>query len=140
VSIAYRLDSLHGLTVVVWDGVISGDEAEDHVRAMRGDPGWPPGPRHLLDATTARSVPTVANTKLVEMAAEAADTNRIRFAVVANRFADSAAAFQRRASAEGVQDVAVFADVSAASAWLGVDLRSVRTALGHVRRELRDRH
>ena len=139
-SIAYRLDSSHGLTIVVWDGMITGDEAEDHVRVMREDPGWPPGPRHLLDATTATAVPTVANTKLVEMAAEAADTNRIRFAVVANRFADTAEVFQRRAAAEGVHDVAVFTDISAASAWLGVDLPSVRTTLGHIRRELRDRH
>ena len=138
--IAYRLNGQLGLSVVVWDGVITGDAAEDHVRSMRTDPEWPPGPRHLLDATTATSVPTVANTKLVEMAAEAADTNRIRFAVVTNRFADIAAVFQRRASAEGVEDVAVFADISAASAWLGVDLPSVRKTLGHVRRELRDRH
>lgn len=72
-AIGYRLDTTLGLTVVVWDGAVTGDEAEDHVRRLRADPGWPPGPKHLLDTTTAVLIPNVANTKLVEMLVDAAD-------------------------------------------------------------------
>jgi hypothetical protein len=64
---------------------------EDHVGNMRADPAWPPGPCHLLDTTTATAVTNIANTKLVEVAAEAAATNRRRYVVVVHRFAETAA-------------------------------------------------
>lgn len=84
VAIAYRIYKTLGLTLVVWDGNVTGDEAEDQVRTLREDPDWPPGPLHLLDVTSVTEPPIVANTKLVEMLAELADAHQIRFVLVAN--------------------------------------------------------
>ena len=137
-TIGYRIYKTLGLTLVVWDGDITGDEAEDQIRTLRADPDWPPGPLHLLDTTTATSAPRVANTKLVEMLTEIAEKKVIRFAVIANGDATGeAAGFQSEATTAGVSQVIVFNDVSAACSWLGIDLPATRATLADLRRELR---
>ena len=135
--IGYRLDKTLGLTAVVWDGAVTGDEAEGHVRRLVADPDWPPGLSHVLDTTTALSIPNVANTKLVEMLVDAAYGRRIRFALVAMAGFPEAARFQRAVLAGGVMDVLVFGDLLTACTWLGSDLAAVRTTLGTLRRDLR---
>ena len=52
-GIAYRSDHGLGLTVIVWDGVISPDDWRSHVRQMTGDPSWPVGRLGILDASAA---------------------------------------------------------------------------------------
>jgi hypothetical protein len=137
-AIAYRLDHALGLTLVVWDGAVSGDDAEDHVRSLFDDDEWPPGRLHLLDATTATQVPIVANTKLVDLAANAAQTKRVRFAVVQNMGFEEATYFEREAAARGLSQVIVFNDLVTACTWLGLDGPSIRTTIAEMRRELRE--
>jgi hypothetical protein len=137
-GIRYRLDKALGLTLVVWDGVVSGDEAEGHVRSLFDDPEWPPGPLHLLDGTTVASAPTVANTKLVELAVNAAETRRIRFALVQHMGFDEATYFEREASARGLSQVIVFNDLATACTWLGLDVAAIRTTTADMRREIRE--
>lgn len=137
VTIGYRIYKTLGLTLVVWDGRITGDEAEDHVRALRADPDWPPGPLHLLDTTSVASAPIVANTKLVEMLDEIAEARLIRFAVVARGALAEATQFQTEATAVGVSRVVVFSDLAAACSWLDIDLPATRTTLDDLRGELR---
>jgi len=139
VAIAYQLYKALGLTVVVWDGVVTGYDAEEQVRRLRADPDWPPGPLHVLDVTSVSSVLTVADTKLIEMLAEMADTRQIRFAVIANDAFDEAARFQEAASAVGVSRVIVFNELSTACTWLGLEVTATRAALGALRSELRER-
>jgi hypothetical protein len=118
---------------------VSGDEAEDQVRKLKSDPDWPPGPLHLLDTTTVTSAPLVANTKLVEMLNEIAESRLIRFAVIASGdSANEAVKFQAEVTALGVSQVIVFNDVSAACSWLGIDLPATRATLADLRRELRE--
>ena len=138
VGIGYRIYKTLGLTLVVWDGEVSGDEAEDQVRKLKLDPDWPPGPLHLLDTTTVTSAPLVANTKLVEMLNEIAESRLIRFAVIASGdSANEAVKFQAEVTVLGVSQVIVFNDVSAACSWLGIDLPATRATLADLRRELR---
>jgi len=139
VAIAYRLDHALGLTLVVWDGVVTGYDAEEQARRLRADPDWPPGSLHVLDVTSVSSVPTVADTKLVEMLAEMAETRQIRFAVIASDAFAEATRFQEAASAVGVSRVIVFNELSTACTWLGVDLTATRAALSALRNELRER-
>jgi hypothetical protein len=109
VSIGYRTYKTLGLSLVVWDGDVTGDEAEDHVRRLRADAGWPPGPLHLVDTTTVTSAPNVANTKLTEMSVEIAEGRSIRFALIAVSGAfEEATKFQAAATAAGVSEVIVF--------------------------------
>ena len=136
-GIGYRIDEALGLTVVVWDGAVTGDEAEDHVRSLRAEPDWPPGRLHLLDATSVTSVPRVRDTKLVEMLGDIAEWRRIRFAVVATDAFEEATSFQQAAAALGVSHVIVFNELTTACGWLGVELASIRVILGELRRELR---
>ena len=137
-GIGYRIDKALGLTLVVWDGVISGDEAEDHVRGLFDDPDWPPGRMHLLDATSVTSVPKLANTKLVDLAVNAAETRRIRFALVQQMGFDEATYFEREASARGLSQVIVFNDIATACTWLGLEVGSIRATVADMRRELRE--
>ena len=138
-GIGYRLDRSRGLTLVVWDGAITGDDAEDHVRSLFDDPEWPPGPLHLLDATSAASVPIVANTKLVDLAVNAAETRRVRFALVQHMGFDEATYFEREASSRGLSQVIVFNDISTACTWLGLDVGPIRATVTEMRREIRAR-
>ncbi len=137
-TIGYRIYKTLGLTLVVWDGDISGDEAEDHVRRLRDDADWPPGPLHLLDTTSVTSAPMVANTKLLEMLNEIAESKQIRFAVVTSGSArEQAAKFQTETTALGITQVIVFNDLSAACSWIGIDFAAARSTLEDLRRELR---
>ena len=62
-AIGYRIDKTLGLTVVVWDGAVTGDEAEDHVRRLADAVTWPPttteiapeGPSMFTDEATIES-------------------------------------------------------------------------------------
>ena len=136
-AIAYRIYKTLGLTLVVWDGNVTGDEAEDQVRTLREDPDWPPGPLHLLDVTSVTEPPIVANTKLVEMLAELADAHQIRFALVATGASDEGARFQNAATAAGVSRVIVFSDLAPACSWLEIDLSATTSILDTLRRQLR---
>ena len=118
--------------------MVTGTEAEDHVRRLFDDPNWPPGPLHLLDATTVTSAPTVANTKLVDLAVNAAETRRIRFALVQHMGFDEATYFEREASEHGLSQVIVFNDLSTACTWLGLEVGRTRTVVADIRREIRE--
>lgn len=137
-AVAYQLDDALGLTLVLWDGMVTGHDAEEQVRRLRADPYWPPGSLHLLDATSVSSVPTVADTKLIEMLAEMAETRQIRFAVIASDAFVEATRFQPAASAVGVSRVIVFNELSTACTWLGIDLTATRSTLATLRSELRE--
>jgi hypothetical protein len=137
VTIGYRIYKTLGLTLVVWDGNITGDQAEDGVRRLRADKDWPPGPLHLLDTTSVTSAPIVANTKLIEMLNEIAESKAIRFAVVASGALAEATNFQKEATAIGVTQVVVFSDLSAACSWLDIDFDATRTTLDDLRSSLR---
>jgi len=137
VPIAYRIHKSLGLTVVVWDGVVTGDDAEDHARRLFADPDWPPGPRHLLDATTATSVPVTADTTLVDLVADVAETRLIRFALVENTGFAEATKFEEAASARGITHIIVFNDVSTACGWLDIDVAAARSVIDELRRGLR---
>jgi hypothetical protein len=137
VAIEYRLDRTLGLTLVVWDGVVTGHDAEEQVRRLRADPEWPPGRLHLLDLTSVSTVPTVGETRLVEMLAEMAEMRQIRFAVIAGDAFAEATRFQEAASGVGVTHVIVFNELATACAWLGIDFGETRTALHGLRNGLR---
>jgi hypothetical protein len=137
VTIGYRIYKTLGLTLVVWDGNITGDEAEDGVRRLKDDPEWPPGPLHLLDTTSVTSAPIVANTKLLEMLNEIAEAKLIRFAVVASGALAEATRFQKEATEIGVSQVVVFSDLSAACSWLDIDFDATRSTLDDLRGQLR---
>jgi len=140
VAIGYRLDKPLGLTLVVWDGDITGEEAEGHARRLLADPEWPPGPLHLLDATSATSVPITADTKLVDIVAGAAKTRQIRFALVEHHGFTQAVNFERAASDRGVSRVIVFNALIGACGWLGLDLAVIGPIIDELRRDLRAAH
>jgi len=122
---------------VVWDGAVTGDEAEDHVRGLLADPDWPPGPKHLVDTTTTTAIPNIANTKLVELLVQATTMHHIRFAIIADIHFVEASRFQRAAKVSGVSEVLVFNDLTTACTWVRADLAAVRTILGDLRHRLR---
>ena len=135
-AIGYRLDKALGLTLVVWHGAVTASDAEDHVRGLFDDPEWPPGPRHLLDATSVTAVPIIANTKLVDLAVNAVEAKRVRFAVVQNMATDDASFFEREATERGLSQVIVFGGLANVCAWLGLNLAATQASVDDLRRSL----
>ncbi len=132
--IAYRTIPGLGLTVSVWDGIITAQDSLDYVLRVAADHDWPPGPLGLVDMRTllefAPPDPHVA-AELLD-ASDKADTVR-RIAVLALLVGD-----QPRT---GLGDelglhAERFGDLGAACSFLGVPPHHVEPILAEVRADL----
>jgi hypothetical protein len=133
--IVYRADRALGCTVVVWDGDFSSRDMQQQLRRMAGDPDWPPGPRHLIDGTTIGTI-TLPEPDLLELLY--AGTNlvgKMRIAaILQSDFVDAAGVPYATATHEF--HVATFADVNAASDYLGLDSFGVQRVIDELRQQL----
>ena len=55
-GIGYRINPDLGLTVEVWDGVITPEECRHHLIELAEDTRWPPGRLEIIDLTTLRDL------------------------------------------------------------------------------------
>jgi hypothetical protein len=139
-AIASEYLEAEDLLVIVWDGVVTGDEWEEFARGrIAADPRWPPGARRLVEVTTLD--PSSLTPADVEANAElyrdrAANMIGTRTAIVAARAWDIATEYERRIDRLGAQTV-VFNYLSEACGWLGLDADRVRGVVTRLRRDLR---
>jgi hypothetical protein len=140
-GIAYCCDKDIGITVTVWDGVVTPEEWRAHIRRQDADPDWPTGPAFLGQLTTARGLSAFDASVVDEMRAlyrdRAKQLARIRSAVVSDRaFGASGQLEQAVAETSGVRNI-MFNDVATACMWLGVDVSAVQTIIDRLRASLR---
>jgi hypothetical protein len=133
--IGYRGDRSLGCTIAVWDGDLTGEDMHDQLFRLASDPEWPPGPRHLVDATTLGRV-ILPDLELVELLYEGTNLvnkTRIAFVVSADFFAADRPLFQR---ATYEFDAATFADLDRACEYLDLDITAVRSIIHSLRHQL----
>jgi hypothetical protein len=138
-GIAYRLDPVLGLTVTVFDGVITGEEWIQEVRELFADPAWPAGRLSLTDLRTADSHLLTAEHRqeIYEInQAHAKQLVGMKSAAIAGMHFDEAREFERGNRQSGMRLIA-FDDVGPACAWLGIDAAAVNPILAEMRAQLR---
>jgi hypothetical protein len=140
-GIAYKIDPEAGVTYVVYDGIVTGEDFIAHTHRLIADPAWPPGRRlHLTDMTT-QSAPHTLSPETIRSAADmwAPHTERIkklRLAAVANDAFSNAQIFESTMNPHG-PTIIVFNTLSTACVWLGIDADRAYEALRNLRQEYR---
>lgn len=138
-GIAYRLDQGLGLTLTVFDGVITGEEWRTKVRALFADPAWPPGRLNLTDLRTADSSLLTAADRNEIYAINAHHANQLvgmKSAAIAGVHFDETREFERGNRPSGIRLIA-FDDLGPACAWLGIDAALVGPMITVLRDEMR---
>jgi len=140
-GIAYRCDSATGLSVEVWDGEVSAEQARQHVEQLAADPQWSESRRLVTDLTSmaAESRPTpeqiagLADAFLQELAYLVGD---VKWSVIADRAFDDVLGFGAHIKHE-VRRMIVFNNLATASVWLGIEPSDVQPVIDDLRRRLR---
>jgi hypothetical protein len=140
-GIAYRCDSATGLSVEVWGGDVSADQARRHIEQLAADPQWSQSRRIVTDLTSmaADSRPTpdqIAELAAVFLRELAYLVGDVKWAVIADRTFDDALGFGAHIKHE-VRRMIVFNSLATASVWLGIDPGDVQPVLDDLRVRLR---
>jgi len=138
-GIAYRLDQGLGLTLTVFDGVVTGDEWRATVREIFDDPDWPPGRLNLTDLRTADSslITEADRNDIYEINARHANQLvGMKSAAIAGVHFDETREFERGNRPSGIRLIA-FDDLGPACAWLGIEAALVAPMVTALRDELR---
>ena len=139
-SIVYRVDQERGITFVVWDGVVTGNDFLDHVRRMLADPAWPTtGRMHLSDLRTA-TVDDSIDESVLKQAADLFGAHpkiaNLRAAIVAGDAFVKAGIFERLIT-RYQPFVFVFNTLHPACGWLGIEVADAQRTLESLRTEAR---
>ncbi len=136
-GIGYRIDPDLGLTVVVWDGRVTGEDCRRHLITLAEDTRWPPGPRQITDVSSLRDfVP--ADPELIDILAEGLDVigdlKLVLVVTAGGLYPESEARFKATRDSATM----IFTDLDRASRYLSVDEATVRAMVDEVREELRE--
>jgi hypothetical protein len=142
-GIAFRVDPATGMTVSVWHGNVSAEDALRHMRDLWATPEWGSGARILSDLTGVSSSALPPLDQVAELAAAFANlidgrTRKASWAVVANLGYQHASQFADAIRHE-VRRVMVFSDLVSACLWLGVDAEALRPVIESLRIEVQTR-
>ena len=139
-GIAYRLEKQLSLMTTVWDGAISADAWQQHLREMLDDPDWPSVTRNLTDLRSA-DLSAISDANRVEAVAmygpHAHHVRGKKSAVVAGDNFDRARSFESHNEPAGLRLI-VFNDLFNACTWLGIDTSTALDTLEALRTEARD--
>jgi hypothetical protein len=139
--IAFR--ATNGVSVSVWDGLVSSEDVLRHIETLGEDPIWGASRRFLTDLSgvATDSIPNPEQT--LEAAAhfleQLGDQARgAKWAIIASAAFAQARRFGTYIEEE-VPRVIVFSDLTTACIWLGVNEPAVRAVTTDLRRTLRHR-
>jgi len=142
-SIVYRIDKEKGLTVVLWEGVVTADEFLAHVRRLTSDADWPPPKRlhlsHLRFTSLDASMDDVTIEKAAHLYGNHLETGvTMKVAIVASEAFKKAVAFERVLLRYGAS-VVVFNFLENACTWLGIAAEEIERLLRQLRGQARGR-
>jgi hypothetical protein len=139
-AIASEYVATEDLLVVVWDGIVSGDEWDAYARnRLADDPEWPQGSRRLIDVTgldPSALTPADAEANADLYKERGANMVGTRTAIVASRAWELATAFERRIDRLGSTTI-VFNYLAEACGWLSLDPELARGIVARLRADLR---
>ena len=136
-GITYRIDKARGITVVLWDKLVTSEQFLAHVRTLLADAEWPPQQRlHLCDLRQA-SIDASIDEACLKSAADLYGTKRekistMKVAIVAGEAFAKSKQFERFMSPYSAT-VIVFNNIETACAWLGVDVTHTKRKLDELR-------
>jgi hypothetical protein len=135
VPIVHEADKELGCTIAVWDGDLASEDMQQQLIRLASDPDWPPGPHHLVDATTLGTV-VVPDPELVELLYEGTNlVHEMRIAIVVRPdFLDAAP--PRFDTASKAFDAAPFTDLDSACGYLGLSVPAIQSVLDQLREQL----
>jgi hypothetical protein len=139
-GVGYRLDEALGLSLVVFDGKVTGDEWRTTVLEVFADPRWPPGRLNLTDLRTADTSALTESDRAEIFAINALHADklvRMKSASLGSAHFDATRRFERDDHTSGLRIIA-FDDLAPACDWLGVDVERVRTIIEELRVQLRE--
>jgi len=139
-GIAYRLEKQLGLMTTVWDGAITADDWQSHLRETFDDPDWPAVTRNLTDLRSADLTAITESTRVESVAMYGPYAQHVRgkkSAVVAGDNFDRARDFESHNEPPGLRLI-VFNDLFNACTWLGIDTSTSTDTLEQLRSDLRD--
>ena len=142
-SIVYRIDKAKGLTVVLWEGVVTADDFLAHVRRLTSDADWSPPKRLHLSHLRFTSLDASMDAAIIEKAAHIFGTHlkqgeNMKVAIVAAEAFKKAVAFERVLLRYGAS-VVVFNFLENACTWLGIEAEEIERLLRHLRGQARGR-
>ena len=142
-SIVYRIDQEKGLTVVLWEGVVTADEFLAHVRRLTSDADWPPPKRLHLSHLWFTSLDASMDDAIIEQAAHLygnhlKEGENMKVAIVASEAFKKAVAFERVLLRYGASVVA-FNFLENACMWLGIEAEEIERLLRQLRGQARGR-
>jgi hypothetical protein len=140
-GIAYRHDKKTGLSVSVWDGIVTTEQRRNHIAALESDPDWGASGLLLTDLTGISAERRPSAKEVLEAASEfavklARHVREAKWAMVAGETFVLAQRFGSYLEEE-MPRLIVFNDLATACTWLGVEGSEVRTTLDELRAELR---
>ena len=136
-GIAYRHDKKLGLSVSVWEGVVTTEQRQQHIAALESDPDWGSNGLLLTDLTGISAERRPSAKQVLETASEfasklAPSVREAKWAMVAGETFVLAQRFGTYLEEE-MPRLIVFNDLATACTWLGVDATEVRTMLDELR-------
>jgi hypothetical protein len=142
VGVAYRGDRGLGLTLIVGDGVVTGEDWRALVSRTTSDPEWPVGRLGLTDLSSA-DTSAVTGGDVCEMATafrgHGSKVSDRKAAIVAGDTAyGNAVTFQQTIGPIGLR-IVVFSHLDVACEWLGISIEDVTPTVEELRREIRRR-
>jgi hypothetical protein len=138
-GVGYLLDHEHGLTLTVFDGVVTGDEWRSTARQIFADPSWPPGRLNVTDLRTAdlSAVTRADRDEIYALNAQhAPKLVGMKSATIGGVNFEIAQKFERDDRTSGLR-IIPFDDLGRACEWLGVPVPAVAAMIEQVRRQLR---
>ena len=140
-GIAYRCDTSTGLSIEVWDGLITFDIARRHLDQLTKDPQWAASRRIITDLSgiAAESRPTGDEVAMLSDAflhQLAYLVGNAKWSVIAEHTLAEALVFGERVRHE-VRRMTAFTNLITACVWLGVDVDDVQPVIDDLRRQIR---
>ncbi len=140
-GIAYRVDEPAGVSTSVWAGMVTYDQAMQHVAALAATPEWGAGGRILTDLTAVAPTSFPDPEQVSELASRFVDqldgrSRSTKWAVIANEIFSRASQFGEEIG-DAARRLIVFFDLASACIWLGVDLDAMRVVIEKLREEAR---
>ncbi len=138
--IAYRIDQEAGVSLVVWDGMITAEEFLAHARRICADPDWPTGRRRHLTDLRSGTLDASITLPVLQQAADIYGAHpsiaSLKVALVSAPNYREAVQFERLFLRYQTR-VVVFTTLDEGCTWLGLDLRRTEQALAALREEAR---
>ena len=139
-GIAYRCDGTAGLSVSVWEGTITPDEARQHIANLAADPDWGACRFVVTDLSRVSQAARPTPERMTELAEVflrqlARKTAIVKWAFVADRELAQAATLEAHMAHE-VRRMLVFDSLEPACKWLGVGIGDVQEIVTELCKEL----